>query len=223
MKQMVLDIGLASDPTFQNFEVGNNRAVLEHLQVWLDGTGPPVPTYIYSDIGSGKSHLLRAAAHALQQQGGHVGWLDADCFDAPAFHPAWTAVLLDDVHLYNAEQQHTAFNWLINAQTYGCRMLAAGDVAPAALSLREDLRTRLGWGHVFYVQPLAENALRGVLHQAAADRGLALGDEVLDYMLKRWSRDVASLMEWLNQMDRYAMQTRRPITIPLIKSMMETE
>ncbi len=223
MKQLVLDIGLASDPTFHNFEVGENRAVLEHLQVWLEGTGALVPTYIYSHSGAGKSHLLRAAAHALQQQGGRVGWLDASSFDAPAFHPAWTAVLMDDVHLYNAELQHTAFNWLINAQTYACRMLAAGSVAPTDLSLREDLRTRLGWGNVFYVHPLSEHAQRGVLRKAAADRGLALGDEVLDYMLKRWSRDLGSLMEWLNQMDRYALQTRRPITIPLIKSMMETE
>jgi DnaA-homolog protein len=223
MKQMVLDIGLATDPTFQNFEVGENRLLLQHLQTWLHGTSEIVPTYVYGESGTGKSHLLRAAAHELQHQGGCVGWLDSNRFDAQEFHSAWSAVLLDDVQLYNPAQQHTAFNWLINAQTFGCRVLAAGNVAPIALPLREDLRTRLGWGNVFSLLPLSESAQRQVLRRSATDRGLVLGEEVLDYMLKHWSRDLGSLMEWLHQMDRYAMQTRRPVTIPLIKSMLENE
>lgn len=223
MKQLVLDIGLPTDPTLENFEVGENAALFEHVQSWLSSPGVSVPTYVYGQSGTGKSHLLRSVAHALQQQGGRVGWLDADHFKTQEFNPAWCAVLLDDVHLYNSDQQHTAFNWLINAQTYGTRMMAVGNVAPIALSLREDLRTRLGWGHVFYLQPLSEQAQRAVLRKAASDRGLVLGDEVLDYILKRWSRDLGSLMEWLQQMDRYALQTQRSITIPLIKSMMETE
>jgi DnaA family protein len=223
MKQLVLDIGLATDPTLQNWEVGDNQALQQHIQEWLAGQASHVPTYIYGASGCGKSHLLRAVAHDLQGQGLRVGWLDAARMHPQEFDPTWSAVLLDDVHLYNAGLQHGAFNWLINAQTHTCRVLAAGDAAPVQLALREDLRTRLGWGHVFYLQPLSESAQRAVLRRSAAERGLLLGDDVLDYMLKRWSRDLGSLMELLQQMDRYALQTRRSITIPLIKSMMDDE
>jgi DnaA-homolog protein len=223
MKQMVLDISLITDPTLQNYEVGENQALMQHLQGGLLGQDTFVPTYCYGGSGTGKTHLLRAVAHQLQRQGGHVGWLDASRLGDQAFNPAWSAVLLDDVHLYNTGQQQLAFNWFINAQTHACTVLAAGNVAPVDLLLREDLRTRLGWGHVFYVHPLSELSQRNVLRRAAADRGLVLGDEVLDYMLKRWSRDLGSLMEWLQRMDSYALQTRRSITIPLIKSMMDNE
>ena len=48
-------------------------------------------------------------------------------------------------------------------------------------------------------------------------------DEVLDYMLHRFSRDLGSLMELLTQLDGYALQTQRAITIPLIRSMLENE
>ena len=100
-------------------------------------------------------------------------------------------------------------------------VLAAGNLPPADLPLREDLRTRLGWGHVFQLQLLDETARRAVLRQEADARGVFLGDEVMDFMLNRFSRDLGSLMELLNLLDDYALQTKRAITIPLIKSMLE--
>jgi DnaA family protein len=60
-----------------------------------------------------------------------------------------------------------------------------------------------------------------VLRQAADARGVFLNDEVMDFMLTRFSRDLGSLMELLNLIDGYAMQTKRAITVPLIKAMME--
>jgi DnaA family protein len=43
----------------------------------------------------------------------------------------------------------------------------------------------------------------------------------MDFMLTRFSRDLGSLLELLDLIDEYALQTKRAITIPLIKSMME--
>ena len=100
-------------------------------------------------------------------------------------------------------------------------MLGAGDQPPAGLQVREDLRTRLGWGHVFGLKVLSEPERRAVLRQAADARGVFLGDEVMDFMLARFSRDLGSLMELLELIDGYALQTKRAITIPLIRSMMD--
>ncbi|HZY16567.1 MAG TPA: DnaA/Hda family protein, partial [Ramlibacter sp.] len=96
-------------------------------------------------------------------------------------------------------------------------------LAPAGLALREDLRTRLGWGHVFALQVLSEPERRAVLRQAADARGIFLGDDVMDFILHRFSRDLGSLMQLLEHLDAYALQAQRAITIPLIKSMLEDE
>ncbi len=226
MKQITLDIGLATGPTLKSFFPGPNQAALEHLQLWLGSkanasTRSPVPTYLWGNEGSGRTHLLKAVQESLREQGATVGWLDADVMEPPAFDEQWGAVLMDNVHLYTAVQQHAAFNWFVNAQTHQRAVLAAGSVAPAHLQLRDDLRTRLGWGHVFQLQVLSEPERRAVLRQAADARGLFLGDEVMDFMLTRFSRDLGSLMELLDLIDGYALQTKRAITIPLIKSMME--
>jgi DnaA family protein len=139
----------------------------------------------------------------------------------PEFDERWAVVLLDDVQRYNAVQQHAAFNWFVNAQTHQRGLLAAGLLPPADLKLREDLRTRLGWGHVFHLQVLDEPARRAVLRQEADARGVFLGDEVMDFMLTRFSRDLGSLLQLLDHLDAYALQTQRAITIPLIRSMLE--
>lgn len=227
MKQIALDIGLSTGPTVANFCAGPNADALRHLELWIgngqDSHRSPVPTYYWGPGGSGKSHLLKAAEAALREQGARVGWLDATMLEPPEFQEGWAAVLMDDVHLYTAAQQHAAFNWFVNAQALQRPVMAAGELAPVELKLREDLRTRLGWGHVFGLHPLSEPERRSVLRQAADARGVFLSDDVMDYMLTRFSRDLGSLMELLGLLDGYALQTKRAITIPLIKSMMDNE
>jgi DnaA family protein len=228
MQQLALDFGLAPVPSLSNFVALGNEAALEHLRLWVGNpVRSPVPTYLWGDAGCGKTHLLRAVASALQGQGASVGWLDANTGLPPPFDDAWAAVLMDDCHLYTAEQQAAAFNWFVNAQTPAQGrarwVLAAGAVPPADLRLREDLRTRLGWGQVFVLKALDEAERRAVLRRAADERGLHLSDEVMAFMLNRFSRDLSSLMQLLDHLDRYAMRTQRAITIPLIKSMLESE
>jgi len=227
MKQIALDIGLDSGPTLKGFFAGPNEAALRHLELWVgaaasgDPGRSPVPSYLWGSDGCGKTHLLKSVQAALREQGASTGWLDADMLDPPEFSEDWAAVLLDDVHLYSALQQQTAFNWFVNAQTHQRGVLAAGAFPPADLKLRDDLRTRLGWGHVFQLHLLSEPERRAVLRQAADARGLFLSDEVMDFVLTRFSRDLGSLMELLALIDGYALQTKRAITIPLIKSMMQ--
>jgi DnaA family protein len=227
MKQIALDIGLATGPTLKNYYPGPNLPAYQHLVLWLGRGGAhlaarsPVPTYLWGASGCGKTHLLKAVREALREQGAVVGWMDATVPEPLAFSESWAAVLLDDVHLYTAVQQQAAFSWFVQAQTLQRAVLGAGDQPPSGLHLRDDLRTRLGWGHVYGLAVLSEPERRAVLRQAADARGVFLGDEVMDFMLTRFSRDLPSLMELLDLIDAYALRTKRAITVPMIRAMMD--
>jgi DnaA family protein len=228
MKQLALDIGLASDPSFANFFIGPNEAVVRQLALWTDSPAhSPVPTYLWGEEASGKTHLLKAVSQALRDQGASSGWMDASMLEPPEFNESWSAVIMDDCHLYTAAQQRAAFNWFVNALSTDDGqprwVLAAGNLPPADLPLREDLRTRLGWGNVFALQALSDDERRAVLKREADGRGIFLGEEVMDYMLRRFSRDLGNLMQLLDKLDSYALQTQRAITIPLIKTMLEAQ
>ena len=185
-----------------------------------------MPTYLWGEPGSGKTHLLKAAVAVLQQQGARVGWLDASCIEPAEFNDSWSAVILDECHLYTAVQQQAAFNWFVNAvssadgQPRG--VLAAGNLPPADLLLRDDLRSRLGWGHIYELHALTEPERRGVLRAQADARGIFLSDEVISFVLSRFSRDLSSLVQLLDQLDGYALQTQRAVTVPLVKAMLES-
>ena len=228
MKQIPLDIGLTPRPRLHTLVEGENGRLLTHVREALQQRQPQtVPTYVWGPGGSGKTHLLQAVMQELHEQGLSAGWLDAStpCGGYPReFDPRWSAVLLDEVELYSPEQQHTAFNWFINAMTPQQGeprwVLAAGSLPVADLPLREDLRTRLGWGQVHALQALGDEDVRKALQQGAAERGLELGDEVVNYMLSRFSRDLGSLNELLGMLDGYALEQRRALTVPLLKQML---
>jgi DnaA family protein len=231
MQQIALDIGLRTPHTLDNYFPGPNAAALAHLQQWLPARpqGAPsdvwrlddAPTYLWGPEGSGKTHLLQAALAGLRALGHSVGYLCFETEEPAAFDESWAAVVMDDVHLYGHALQHTAFSWFVQAHALQRPVLVAGRLAPVDLALREDLRTRLGWGHVLRLQLLDEVQSRAVLRQVAHARGLVLSDEVMDFILRRFSRDFGHLMQLLDGLDRYALQTQRILTIPLVKSMLE--
>jgi chromosomal replication initiation ATPase DnaA len=62
---------------------------------------------------------------------------------------------------------------------------------------------------------------REVLVRHAQALGMTLNHDVLDYLLSRFSRDLGHLMDLLQRLDTYALQTQRPLTIPLLRAMLD--
>jgi DnaA family protein len=85
------------------------------------------------------------------------------------------------------------------------------------------LRTRLGWGLVFHVEPAAEAEVQAALRREADRRGLCLPDELMGYVLARHARDLGSLMGLLDRLDRYALERQRALTVPLLREMLAAE
>jgi DnaA family protein len=96
-------------------------------------------------------------------------------------------------------------------------------VPPTDLPLREDLRSRLGWGHVFALEPLSEAETRAALRREADRRGLFLSDEVMDYVLTHFTRDLKHLMSLLDRLDGFALTHKRAVTLPLLRQMLAEE
>ena len=62
------------------------------------------------------------------------------------------------------------------------------------------------------------------VEQAEADRrGLFLSDDVMDYLLTRFSRDMKHLVGLLDRLDEFALVNKRAVTVPLLKQMLSQE
>jgi DnaA family protein len=58
------------------------------------------------------------------------------------------------------------------------------------------------------------------LQQAANARGLQLSNDVIPWLLRHFHRDMPSLMSMLEALDVYSLETKRAITLPLVKEML---
>jgi DnaA family protein len=220
-RQLPLAIGPEPLMTFDSFVPGANDAALSHLRALAAQAGAPV--YLWGASGSGKTHLLRALTHAVKARHGSAGWLDRHQPLPWSFDPGWSLVVLDDCDAFDNVHQHAAFALFIDATAHGAQIAAAGSIPPTDLPLRDDLRSRLGWGDVFALEPLGEADARAALGAEARRRGIALSDDVLGYLMTRFARDLKHLMQLLDRLDEFALAEARAVTVPLLKKMLDAQ
>ncbi len=221
-QQLLLDLQPAPPPTLDNFIIGDNGEAVDALRRCPPGRA----VYLWGPPGTGRSHLLKALTH------------DTHTLYCPASHAAdllrdithnetagLRLVAVDDIELLDAAAQ-TALFALYNrwreaaAGKQAFALICAGDRAPLAMPLREDLRTRLGWDLVFRLHVLSDDDRIRALETQAAERGLQLGPGVVNWILTHYARDMSRLSALLNALDRYSLQKHRAITLPLLKDLL---
>ncbi|HCE07632.1 MAG TPA: DnaA regulatory inactivator Hda [Oxalobacteraceae bacterium] len=221
MRQLLLDLGAEKPQTLDTFVVGQNEELHQLLRVLERRAATSLAerfVYVWAAPGAGKTHLLRALAASPSAH-----YIGADAaLDAFLPAPGVTLYLLDDCERFAAEAQIAAFNLFNLVREQGGALLASGSVAPAILPVREDLRTRLGWGLIYQIHELTDDEKIAALTHSAQARGLALSAGVLPYLITHFRRDMRSLSAMLDALDQYSLETKRPITLPLLRSLLLT-
>src|SRR5690606_4662827 len=141
--------------------------------------------------------------------------------------PGYRIVAVDDVEHLDTHGQGLLFRLYNRWRETGSgknafALVVAGDQAPLAAQLREDLRTRLGWDLVFRLHLLSDDDRARALPRQAHDRGLWLAPEVSSWLLTYYSREMSHLSALLDALDRYSLQRHRPISVPLLKELLAT-
>jgi len=218
-QQLPLGIGLRDDATFDNFLPAGNEHVLAALRDTEHSS-----FYLWGAAGTGKSHLLQAICHAAVNQQQRAAYLP---LDEPGLMPAmlegmeqYDWVCLDNLDRIagDPDWETALFHAYNRIQAAGHHLVITASASPAGLMIQlPDLHSRLSWGPVFQLQPLADQAKRQALQQRASNRGVSLEDEVADYLMKRCPRDMASLFHLLDDLDEASLAAQRRLTIPFVR------
>ena len=240
-RQIALDLGHIPKPSLDNFIATGNEnlsTLLKSLQgSWqqTDGSTDPLRVdmrmiHAWGASGSGRTHILQAMylkgieqgidAFLLNQESTPDDWRMAgkkieDQSNSPAI------LCVDDIDHLDEFAQGALFrlhNLIKDSPKQS--LITTSLLPPANLELREDLRTRLAWGLVFQMHALSDGEKLQALQQAALARGLNLSTEVAPWLLRHFHRDMPSLMSLLEALDAYSLETKRAITLPLVKEML---
>ena len=226
--QLPLSVQLRDDATFASFYSGRNGALVNLLDMDSADMDCEQFIYLYGPRGAGCSHLLQAACHQVDRQSGRSIYLPMKelLYHSPKLLEGierLQLVCLDDIGEVagNAQWEEALFDLFNRLRDSQTRFLVAANNPPRALGIDlPDLLSRLGWGLVFQVYPLAGDDKIAALKLRARHRGFDLSDEVARFIIHRGARDMGSLFALLHKLDSASLRAKRKLTIPFIKEVM---
>ena len=186
--------------------------------------------YIWSREGAGRSHLLHAACAELSARGDAVGYvpLDKRTWFVPEVLEGMdhlSLVCIDNIECVAGDEpwEMAIFNLYNRILESGkTRLLITGDRPPRQLNLGlPDLASRLDWGQIYKLQPLSDEDKLQALQLRAKQRGFELPEDVGRFLLKRLDREMRTLFDTLDQLDRASITAQRKLTIPFVKDILK--
>lgn len=222
MQQLLLDLDAINPPSLDTFVVGENAELAQVLCLFSERIASQYgerSVYFWGEAGAGKTHLL----HALAQQP-NTRYIRPDAPEEQfCYSPEIDLYLLDDCEQLSAATQIDAFALFNEVRANGGFFVATGTRPPMILTIREDLRTRLGWGLIYQVLGLSDEDKIEALERSALAKGIGIAQGVLPYLITHYRRDMRSLTTMLGQLDHYSLVTKRPITLPLLRELLQRE
>jgi DnaA family protein len=215
---------------FETFVAGTaNGAALALLR---DAAAAPAAPWVFvsGSAGSGKTHLLLAACAAATAAGRGAQYLSlakpAQRADAIRALGGSELLALDDVHAVagDAAAEHALFDLYNRCFVAKSTLLFAASAPPAQIGIGlPDLVSRLSACAQARLIPLDDAQRRDWLRARAQSRGLILDDTVLDWLFAHHARDLASLADLLERMDRAALAAQRRVTVPFLRKLLPGE
>lgn len=169
------------------------------------------PIYLFGRAGTGKTHLLMAAANQLKNRGMKVIYVRADTFtehvvsairsgEMQAFRKTYRttdALLIDDIEIFSKKRatQEELFHTFNTLHTEGKQIILTADCPPQELKqVAERLISRFEWGIVIPLQMLEKEQMRVALEKKIKKAGFPLQKTVIDFLLETFGGNMKSLI-----------------------------
>ena len=226
LPQLPLGLVIPERVNLDSFRPGDNAVVLDAIARLSDGQLSQL--YLWGNSGTGKTHLLQAACQLVTEQGKMVAYLPlqellSHSVDVLTGLDAMQLICIDDLDSVagHADWQEALFNLYNRIREQGNQVLFAARKLPAETGIKlPDLVSRLGWGETYAVQELTEADKLEVLQIRANGQGLELPDETASYLIRRYPRDMVSLMALIEKLDRASLAASRRLTVPFVKEVL---
>ena len=230
-QQLTLNVSLRDGLRFESFYAeasSPNDEILQILKVFI-ASAEQQQNIIWGESSSGKTHLLQACCASEAEKGKAISYLPlktlslygADVLQGLSGAPL---VVIDDVDsvLGDMTWETALFNLINKTRDNNQRLLLASQNNPRKLDCGlPDLASRLIWGGSYQLQKLNDEDKPKALQVRAKQRGFELSNRVLEYLFRHYPRDIESLMEVLDILDKESLRQKTVITVPFVKQVLE--
>lgn len=234
--QIPLDFRFRDEVSMAKFYPGQNKNILSHLKQLSDFSSEASSAdrflFFWGEPGCGKSHLLQAFCKQAHEAGKSVAYFS--CAQIAEIQPEMLEgmdqcdlVAIDDVDVIAGDEQWelALFTYIRKWRESSGLLLLSSNSKPADIAFKlPDLKTRIsGWPVVYQLQTLSDADKLKVLQDYAKTRGLEFGQDVGQFMLTRFPRNLKSMLALLEKIDVAAMAQQRRLTIPFLKTLVKSD
>ena len=231
--------------TFANFCAGksNELALSAALTVaQKPGNNAFNPYFIFGASGVGKTHLAQAIGVQVQQQwpDKRVLYVTAHLFktqfmqavrdnlvtDFINFYRTIDVLIVDDIQEFAGKTlvatQNTFFHIFNYLHESGKQLVMTCDRPPVELEdLVPRLLTRFKWGFIGEIERPDYELRKGILHSKCVKEGLAISDDVIDFIAQNATDNVRDLEGIINSLLAHSIAFNRPIDQQLAERVMK--
>jgi DnaA family protein len=131
--------------------------------------------------------------------------------------------VIEDIETKNNMEQVEAFNIFNDCKENSKKLFITGANSPNNMGLRSDLASRLSWGLVYQIKPLTDSEKKLALLSHSKQKGMSCNENVIEYCMRHLQRDLHYLIATLDALDNWSLKMKKPITIPLLKKLLENK
>lgn len=186
---------------------------------WIDQwpNWPSTALVITGAVASGKTHLAR-----VFEQQSNAFFLTADNIHNVPQNA--TSVIIDnaDQLMGDRDVEEALFHLYNRLKEQGASLLLTSSHAPKDWNFTlQDLKSRIVSSPVAALGTPDDQLLAVVLAKLFSDRQIFVAQEVVAFILSRIDRSFADLRNIVDDIDRKAMASKRPVTIPLVREVLQ--
>jgi len=201
--QFSLDITLPKFATFETYiDTSAGSLVAELKSMQQKQQQEPLQYFLWGSASTGKTHLLQAICNQFASTQQNVIYL-------PMKELASESAELLNVNLINE----------LRANNKSIVLTSSINPNEANVSFA-DLASRLVWGPVYKLNMLEDEDKSKAIQAHAQARGLEVSDDVCNYLLKRFPRELNKLISMLDELDKQSLRQQRKVTVPFVKEVL---
>jgi len=226
LNQIPLTFKTQLNKTFDAFMVGDNQRLLDSLHSFIKSSENIF--YIWGESGSGKTHILQAYIHSLQEQKHSaviINPIEINNRENVSLIEMFDVICIDQVEeiMANKKLEEALFFWINEVRQAHKKIIISSQVSNQCQQWQlPDLKSRLLSGRTHEIIALNRHQALDVFAQQAGQRGIVIDVKTLKYLQNNCSMDMKFLSQLLNLLDEVTLIQKKQVTIPLLKKILDS-
>ena len=220
--QIPINFSFCNTKTLDNYISENNDHLIETLKQFANNNHGQL-IYLFGDKSTGKSHLCKAVFNIIKDTKTYIDQHNFEILDDIDIQNI-NYLIIDDfeIILEKGNTEDKLF-YYINEFILSKKSLLISSVKPTEQIdfSKNDLRSRLTSNLIFNIREISDDRKIEVLKKITKDIGWTIEENVCQYIMNHYQRDLFFLCNVLKSLDKSSLALKKKVTVPFVKGIIE--